>query len=55
MTSPSTTDAGEETFSLADLDCPEYGASGENLVERVNFWVEGVLQTTIAAPGLVGI
>jgi len=51
-----TTMAALETSSLPSppLDCPNYGDYGEQLVEASNFWVQGVLQTMIAVPGLLG-
>ena len=36
------------------LDCPEYTASDEALLDGVSFWVEGVLQCALAAFGVVG-
>ena len=37
-----------------DLDCPEYSASDEALLDGVSFWVEGVLQCAVAAFGVAG-
>ena len=37
-----------------DLDCPAYGNHSDYYIGQVNFWVEGVLQTALAIPGLIG-
>jgi len=36
------------------LDCPVYTNSSAFLIEQVQFWVEGVIQTCVAIPGLMG-
>jgi len=37
-----------------DLDCPIATNDTEHLYEQFNFWVEGVSQTLVAIPGLLG-
>ncbi|TRY67647.1 hypothetical protein TCAL_15804, partial [Tigriopus californicus] len=37
-----------------DLDCPEYGPYSDYYIQQVRFWVEGVIQTIVAIPGLIG-
>ncbi len=37
----------------ASVDCPDYDETGERLIEMVNFWMEGVIQTCIAVPGII--
>ena len=36
------------------LDCPYYGNFSMYYVNQVNFWVEGVVQTAVAVPGIIG-
>lgn len=43
----------ENTTQVA-LDCPVYGPYSDYYIQQVNFWVEGVIQTIVAIPGLIG-
>ncbi len=36
------------------LDCPVYDEGSDALIDSCNFWVEGVTQTSVAIPGLIG-
>ena len=46
---------GNETDPAIDyLDCPVYTENSDFYIEVVGFWVEGVLQTLLAIPGILG-
>ena len=47
-------DGDGNATTIDDLDCPEYGEYSDYYIGQVNFWVEGVLQTALAIPGLIG-
>lgn len=36
------------------LDCPVYTVYSDYYIAQVNFWVEGVIQTLIGVPGILG-
>ncbi len=40
--------------STDELDCPEYSMEQFAFLDAFSFWVEGVLQTTVAIAGIVG-
>ena len=42
------------SLSAADLDCPVYSDADTYFLEHFGFWVEGILQVTVAALGIVG-
>ena len=44
----------DTSVSTLELDCPEYGEFSEQHIQALNFWIEGVVQTTLAVPGLIG-
>ena len=35
-------------------DCPVFGDDSDYYIAEVSFWVEGVIQTAVAIPGLIG-
>lgn len=39
---------------LTALDCPVYSNHSHRYIYLVDFWVEGVIQTTLAIPGFLG-
>ena len=43
-----------DTALFNDLDCPVISFEDEVVLEKVNFWVAGVIQTLVAFPGFVG-
>ena len=47
-------DNSTSSVEAAVLDCPVYGANSDVLIDQVAFWVEGVVQTAFAVPGLIG-
>ena len=40
--------------TLVDLDCPDYGDEEEQLLQKVSFAIEGVVQTIVAILGILG-
>lgn len=40
--------------SMTSLDCPLYTNTSDQMIDQFNFWVEGVTQTSVAIPGLIG-
>ena len=47
-------DSLEGSDLAAKLDCPIYTNTSDMLIDSFNFWVEGVTQTSVAIPGLIG-
>ena len=43
-----------DTALFNDLDCPVISLEDEVVLEKVNFWVAGVIQTLVAFPGFLG-
>ncbi len=48
------TAAMDNRTALLLEDCPVYGPYSDYYIDTVHFWVEGVLQTMLAVPGLIG-
>ncbi len=44
----------EHSNANVTLDCPVYTENDDVTIATVNFWVEGVIQTAVAIPGLLG-
>ena len=43
-----------ETNNISALDCPEFSDADIRFLDGFSFWVEGVLQTTMAVFGIIG-
>ncbi len=43
-----------QTLAELGYDCARFDDESSRTIENVNFWVEGVIQTSLAVPGLVG-
>ena len=41
-------------ISDIQLDCPDYGKEEEEMLQKVQFAIEGVVQTTVAILGILG-
>ena len=41
-------------ISYTELYCPQYGEEEKELLEKVSFFIEGVVQTIVAILGIVG-
>ena len=40
--------------SSMSLDCPVYTENSDYYIGQVGFWVEGVIQTAVGIPGIMG-
>lgn len=54
MAAASAENVSSLSADVADVDCVVWGTEDEALMAVVNFWVEGVVQTSLAIPGIVG-
>ena len=43
-----------DLVAAEELDCPEYDESGEVLIKKFSFWVEGITLCITAFFGLIG-
>ena len=46
-------DTDTEYFLDPSIDCPDYDKSGDLLLDKLGFYLEGILQTSLAIAGLL--
>ena len=48
------TNTKDNATIMVELDCPDYGAEEEKMLQTVSFVIEGVVQTIVAILGILG-
>ena len=44
----------EKSLNITALDCPQYDEGDDLLLAKFDFWLEGVVQCSVAFSGLIG-